>query len=217
MGFLNYDSPFMRVLRKIWAALIANFFFLLCCVPVVTAGMSLCSLYYVAEHHLKQDKGYAWSGFFRCFRQNWRQTLPAGAVIVVVAAVFWFDIRILRAVLEQGNSLGNLYILFYILLALLLVYAIWLFAMIARFENTLSVFLKNAAILMLRHLPVSLLILVVTAVFSMIMYVVPLTALVFPVLALWLLSAPLEKVFSRYAPEENGDGDEGEDGTEEGS
>ena len=213
MGFLNYDGPLMTALRKIGSILIANFLFLLCCLPVFTAGDSLCALYYTIETNLKRDKSYPWQAFFKCFRQNARHALPAGAVLAAIAAVFLLDIRLLRYFAEQGRAIGNIYVIFYILLAVLLVYAVWLFSMMARFDNNLRAYLSNALLLMLRHLPASLLVLALAAAFAVIMYILPISVLICPTLAVWLMSAPLEGVFARYFPErpEDGTTDESEE------
>lgn len=202
LGFLNYDGPLMTLLRKIGCCLIANALFLLCSVPLFTAGASLCSLYYVVEKNLKRDRSYPWRAFFACFRRNWRQTLPAGAVIAGIGVVFFLDVQILRMMAERGSLIGNLYVVFYLLGAVLLVYAVWLFAMIARFENSLRGCLRNACILMLRHLPTSILVLLLWGFFGAVIYILPLSLLICPALAAWLSSAFLERCFAGYLTEE---------------
>ena len=214
VGFLSYDGLLMTALRKIGSILIANFLFLLCCVPVFTAGDSLCALYRTIQVNLKRNESYPWRAFFSCFRQNAKKALPAGALLAVLAGLFLLDTVLLRAMAERGAAIGNIYVLVYILLCALLVYFIWLFAMMASFENTLRRYLANALLLMLRHLPASLAILLLAAVFAVIVYVLPVSVLICPTLALWLMSAPIEGVFDRYRPEIPEDGAAEEDASE---
>ena len=63
MGFLNYDGPLMTALRKIGSILIANFLFLLCCIPVFTIGPSIAGLCTVARGMPRGD----WPPVIRSF------------------------------------------------------------------------------------------------------------------------------------------------------
>lgn len=202
MDLMRYDSPVMTFFRKTGGVVILNFLFLLGCLPVITAGTSLCALYYAAQKNLSHDRSYPWTAFLDCFRQNLRQTVPIGCGLLGIFALFAADSRLFWGFLENGNAVGRLYLLCLFVDALVIVYSVWVFALIARFQNTVRRVLKNAALLMMRHLLVSIVILAMIVVFGMLMYLLPLTVMICPALMVWLMSLSLEKVFAMYMNEE---------------
>ena len=120
MKLFDYDGPLMSLIRKLWSILAAGVLFLIFCVPVFTAGASFTALYDVTERNLKNDRGYVARGFLESLRRNLRQTLPAGAVIAAVMILFEMDVRLMKAFLENGHAIGNMYILFRVFQILLL-------------------------------------------------------------------------------------------------
>lgn len=204
MKLFDYDGPLMSLIRKLWSILAAGVLFLIFCIPVFTAGASFTALYDVTERNLKNDRGYVARGFFESIRRNWRQTLPAGAVIAAVLLLFEMDVRLMRAFLENGRAIGNMYILFRVFQILLLLYSVWVFAQIACFENGLKQILKNALVLSIRHLGTSVLMALLITAGAVVIWIMPVSVLIVPVLVAWFLTALLGPVFRKYSGEEGG-------------
>ena len=204
MKLFNYDGPLVTLIRKLWSILIAGILFLIACIPVFTAGASFTALYDVTERNLKNDRGYAAGGFIESLRKNWRQTLPAGAVIAAVLAVFEADIFLMKEFLHNGHAIGNMYILFRVLQCLLLIYSVWVFTQIACFENSMKQILKNALVLAVRHLGASICIALLLAAGAVVIWILPISVLIVPVLVTWFLTALLGPIFRRYSNEEGG-------------
>ena len=198
MKLFNYDGPFMTLLRKLWGILGAGILFLLLCIPVVTAGLSFTALYTVTEKNLKNNRGYIASGFADAVRKNWRQALITGAALTAVLLVFEVDVYILQIFLGNGHMIGNMYVLIRVFQVLLIVYGIWVFAQIAVYENTLKQILKNGVILMLRHLLVSVALLLLTVFGAVVIWIMPVSVLFMPVVVTWLMTALLGTVFEKY-------------------
>ena len=112
--------------------------------------------------------------------------------------MFEADVSILKAFLENGHMIGNMYVLIRIFQILLIVYGIWVFAQIAVYENTLRQILKNGVILMLRHLLVSFAIFLLLVFAAVVIWILPFSILFMPVVSTWLMTALLEKVFEKY-------------------
>ena len=207
MKLFQFDGPLMTLLRKLWSIIIAGVLFLVCCIPVFTAGASFTALYEVTEKNLKNDRGYVLRGFIDSLRENWRQTLPAGAVFAAVFLLLETDVRLMKAFLENGHDFGNAYILFRVFDVLLFAYAVWVFTQIACFKNRLRQILKNALLLSVRHLGASVLILLLAAAGAAIIWVMPVTVVIMPVLVTWFITAILSPVFGRYSdkPAETGE------------
>ena len=198
MKLFEFDGPFMTLLRKLWGILAVGMLFLLLCVPVVTAGLSFTAMYTVVEKNLKNNRGYVASGFLDAVKKNWRQALIAGTALAAALLVFEADVSILKAFLENGHMIGNMYVLIRIFQILLIVYGIWVFAQIAVYENTLRQILKNGVILMLRHLLVSFAIFLLLVFAGVVIWILPFSILFMPVVSTWLMTAILEKVFEKY-------------------
>ncbi len=198
MKFLEFDGPFMTLLRKLWGILAVGMLFLLLCIPVVTAGLSFTAMYTVIEKNLKNNRGYVASGFLNAVKKNWRQALITGTVLTIVLFVFEADVRILQALLENGHMIGNMYVLIRAFQILVILYGVWVFAQIAVYENTLRQILKNALILMVRHLQVSFALLVLIVFAAVVIWVLPVSAVFMPVVSTWLMTALLAKVFEKY-------------------
>ncbi len=198
MKLFDYDGVLMSLLRKLWGIVAAGLLFLLLCIPVVTAGLSFTALYSVAEKNLKNNRGYVFSCFADAVKKSWRQGLAAGAMLTAVLLVFEADVRILYVFLEHGHPAGNMYVLIRILQVLFIVYGLWVFAQIAVYENSLKQIMKNAVILMVRHLGVSIALLLLLTFTVVVIWILPFTILIMPPVSVWLMTALLEKVFSRY-------------------
>ena len=198
MKFLEFDGPFMTLLRKLWGILAVGMLFLLLCIPVVTAGLSFTAMYTVIEKNLKNNRGYVVSGFLNAVKKNWRQALITGTVLAIVLFVFEADVRILKVLLENGHMIGNMYVLIRAFQILVILYGVWVFAQIAVYENTLRQILKNALILMVRHLQVSFALLVLIVFAAVVIWVLPVSAVFMPVVSTWLMTALLAKVFEKY-------------------
>ena len=201
MKLFDYDGPIMSLLRKLWAILCSGLLFLAACIPVFTAGASFTALYDVTERNLKNDRGYVAGGFIESLRKNWKQTLPAGAVIAAVLIVFELDINVMKAFLENGRAIGNMYILFRIMQALLLVYSVWVFAQIACYENSMKQILKNSLVFSIRHLGVSICIGLLLIAGGVVIWILPISVVIVPVLITWFMTALLDPVFKRYSGE----------------
>lgn len=201
MKLFDYDGPIMSLLRKLWAILCSGLLFLAACIPVFTAGASFTALYDVTERNLKNDRGYVAGGFIESLRKNWKQTLPAGAVIAAVLIVFELDINVMKAFLENGRAIGNMYILFRIMQALLLIYSVWVFAQIACYENSMKQILKNSLVFSIRHLGVSICIGLLLIAGGVVIWILPISVVIVPVLITWFMTALLDPVFKRYSGE----------------
>lgn len=201
MKLFDYDGPLMTLLRKLWSILVAGILFLLCCLPLFTAGASFTALYDVTERSLKRSRGYVASGFFASLKENWRQTLPIGAVIAAVLLVFEWDVYILKLFLAQGNAVGNMYVLIRVLQVLIILYAVWVFAQISRFHNSVKQILKNALLLGIRHLGATAGVFLLLVFGGVVIWILPVSVLVMPVLVTWFITERLGRVFANYEEE----------------
>ena len=60
----------MSFLSKLADLMILNVITLICCVPIVTVGASLSSMYYVLLRLRQEETSFVTKDFFHAFRQN---------------------------------------------------------------------------------------------------------------------------------------------------
>lgn len=183
-SLLNYDNPFIQLLCRIGDLMIANFLFCVCCLPVVTAGASLCGL-------LKVVQGFSLGGepgilrtFFRAFRDNFRQATIAWLALLLLAASFGCDLLI-GQIYFSGAALAVLRGVVVVLALAVLAVASYLFPLLVRYENSLMEHCRNACILTILKLPRTLAMTAMNAAPFLLAWFMPVSFL--KTLAVWLI------------------------------
>ena len=200
--------------------LLLNFLCILCCIPVVTAGASITALYYVTLKMARDEESYIARSFFRSFKQNFKQATIINIIMLLTAAVLFIDLRIARA--GSGamyKGLFSLFIAFALIYAMILLY---IYPILSKFFNSVKNTFVNAFLMSVRHLPLTLLMLVISAsplllmwLFAYVSYAQFTSILImlfilmgFSTLAYWK-SKIFVKIFDNYIPkdenEENGE------------
>lgn len=102
---LKTDNPVFSFMGKLGHVVLLNVIWLLCCLPVVTAGASTTALFYVARKIAVDEDYRVCRDFFRSFKANWKQTtvlwIPLLAALAVAASNLWIG-------LHTDSGLGNL-------------------------------------------------------------------------------------------------------------
>ncbi len=150
MRWLVNENNFLHVgLMKIWDIVLANLLFILCSVPLVTIGPAFTALYHCTLRMVKGNNEGTFKTFFRAFRQNFRQSLVVWLFTVAAAAVLYNNILFL---MEMPGSLANILLYVMVIFALLLaVISLYIYPVIAAFEGTVSMHLKNAFVFAGKH------------------------------------------------------------------
>jgi uncharacterized membrane protein YesL len=94
----QYENPFFQGLLKLVGLISLCAAFLLCCLPVFTAGASFAALYESIEKNMKHDRSYPLQAFFTAFRSNFRRTTLCFLVILAAAAVYLVAVGCFRVV-----------------------------------------------------------------------------------------------------------------------
>lgn len=156
--FLDMDSPVMRILNRVGDLMIMNFLMIFCCLPVITAGAAFTAMHYVLLKIVRGQEGYLIKGFFKSFKENFRQATLIWLLMLLVIAVYVGDSLIFNySALTFPKPLVIAIVAVAILLAMM---AVYVFPLQARFENSVKNTLKNAMILAFANLPKTLLMLV---------------------------------------------------------
>lgn len=207
-NLFNMDNPLFQTLGKLADLMILNLVFLICCIPVVTIGASLTALNYVTLKLAEKEEGYIVKGFFKSFKENFKQSTIIWLIMLVVGIVLGLDIYIM----SQGT--GTFYKVFNILLLILvfvyyMVYT-YVFPILARFYNTTKATFKNALIMSIADFPRTLIMMVIP-VAAVIITVFNSYTLMYGILV-WIMFGFsmvafvnclfMKKVFAKYMPKD---------------
>ena len=145
------ENPLMQTLSIIADMLVLNLLTLICSLPIVTAGAAVTAMNAVVIRVLRQEEGSSIAlSFFRAFRENLKKGCLFGLLLVVAAALLYFDYLAASAYcppLRFGVAA---------IAVLVLALAIYCFALLARYENSLWASIRNAAMLAVGFFPKTL-------------------------------------------------------------
>lgn len=203
------DGPIFSTLSRLLDLMILNVLWMVCCLPIVTIGPATTAMYTVLFKMREKKDDTIIGQFFRALRGNFRQAFPAGLLLVAVGIVLMMDFRVVF--FDSSFTLQWLRWLFWVVLTAAAAYFSWLFPLIAKFENDLRGMLRNARLMMLRHLPVTVIITFLNLLPVLLAYFNPYLTL-WNMLLFWLFlgfgliafvnSLLLYRVFYRYFSQE---------------
>ena len=201
--FLNPDNALMITMTQITDCIFLSLFFLIGCVPVVTAGASFAALYDATFRGFRKGDKHCWGRFLQVYKTNWKAS-------VVPTLVFLFCISALtKTLIALWNSAvaGNIGWMLFSGLTFVGVLVIGilsvLFPLLSRFENSLSGLLKNTVFLAMANMPRTLALGLLNTVSGLlcVFFILPLFFL--PSLAALIGSLFLEPMFKPYMPSED--------------
>ncbi len=149
--FFDMDSPVMRFLNRVGDLMILNFLMIVCCIPIITAGAAFTAMHYVLLKIVRGEEGYLIRGFFKSFRSNFKQATLIWLMMLLVVVIYIGDIWIIN---YSGLVFPKALVIAVVAVAiLLLLIAVYVFPVLARFENSVKNTLKNAMLLAFANLP----------------------------------------------------------------
>lgn len=185
MKLFNLDSPLMQALGKMADLLLLNMLALLCCIPIITIGASLTALHYMALKMARDEECYIARGFFKSFIQNFKQATLIWLLMLLVVVVLVGDFIIMNNSGVEINTAIRVIITVFALFVFC--GSIYVFPVLAKFDNTIWRTIKNAFLMSIMQLPKTVL--------MVILYISPAVFLVFfyqltPFVFLFGLSVP---------------------------
>lgn len=193
MKLFHYDGPLGQFMLRLWELLLLNIICILFCIPVITSGASLTAVSYVTLRMAEGREDSVSCSFLRSFKENLVQSTVLAAILTFTGLLLYLDARyIFVRRLMTGTPENTADTLITAVLAVILVMALlfylmtllYVFAVQARFRGTVYSALRNASLMSVRHLPVTLLLILMDALF----YLIAVRYL--PWLLLWCCSGP---------------------------
>ena len=164
-SLFDINSPLMQGLSKVADIIILNILFMICCVPIFTIGAALTALHTVTMKLVRDEEGGIVKEFFRAFASNFRQATVIHLFFLLIAGLVFVDLWFVLYSVESHGAMS--YILFGVA-AMLGVFSIlmlmYVYPLLAKFENSIKRTLQLAFILSIRHLPTTILLVAITAI-----------------------------------------------------
>lgn len=202
MGNLfNFDNPFFRTINKLVDVVWLNIIFVVFSLPVFTIGASVTAMMSVTMKMARDKEGYMWQGFWKAFKQNFKQSTIIWLLVILVSVVLGTDIYFFSNVEASYGKLLQALMMALSFIALCTV--AYVFPLQAQFENTIKQTVKNAFFMAIRHLPWTILLVVILAVCGVLIWLFLPIAVFFGFgLTAFLVSYIYNHIFVRYIPEE---------------
>ena len=200
-GFFDPNGKMMDLLWKPVHIMFLNLLWVLFSLPIVTIGASTTALYSVLIKMRNNKEGKLLRDFWDAFKGNFRQATIIWLMILLAAFVFTTDITFF---LNMGGLFGMAAAMLFVGLDVaLVVMSLYVFPILAVFENPILKTVKNALLLPPRHLgwTVVLLALAILTAIGVFLYW-PLSGWFAFGLAAFICAWIFDKIFRRYYPKE---------------
>lgn len=202
-NLFNYENGVMRTINAIADSLVLGILWVFCSLPVFTIGASSAAFYYAYNKCICQKTDYVFRTFFAGFRSNFKQATQIWLIVLGISLVLGADWYLLRLIENTTPLVPVIRTLLVAAMAAVIVWALYLFAYLSRFENTVRHILKNCALIAIAHMPRSLLLLVLFFLCAVGFVSFPLLNVLIPPVYMFFLNRILEPVFQKYIPSDD--------------
>lgn len=198
----SMDTPFFRAMSMIGDFMLLNLIWLVCSLPIITIGASTTALIYTGMHLAKGRDGYVIPKFWKSFRQNMVQSTIIYLILLAVGAAIgysaWYWIN------QEGMLAIALVIITGGVLIFYLIEVLFVFAVQAKFSNTIGNTMKNALIMGIQNFPITILCLVGWGLLFGLNYMFPIANVLTLVVGVgaygWVLGLFYNVAFRKYLP-----------------
>jgi uncharacterized membrane protein YesL len=192
------DTKFARFMNTLADVLCIGILWLICSVPLVTAGASATAAYYAMAKSVRCGEGRPSKEFFHSFRMNFRQTLPLTIVLELAALTLAVDLIYLWG--NENSQNDAIFVVLVLVAFVLLALSVYLFPLLSRFDKTNLSLVRTGFVISFRYFPLTLGIAAVILAAGIGMYLMPWAVLVIPGVYMYVLTFPMERVLRKLAP-----------------
>lgn len=166
-GFFSTDSKLYKFMSKLTDLVKLNIMWLVFSIPIVTLGISTIAAYSVALKMAEGEEGYIGRDFLKAFKENLKQGIPMSFITLLCAWAVYLDFQIYRAVEENAF----VFLIIGIITAYVFTFSLlYVYPLLARYENTILNSLKNSFRISMKYFLRSLLLLFLSALEIVIMF-----------------------------------------------
>jgi uncharacterized membrane protein YesL len=149
--FFDSNNPLMVFLSRLVDLAVLNILTVFTSMLIVTAGGAMTAMNHVLLHLLRKDETYVTRMFWTSFKENFRQGIPEGLLVVATAIVTAVDMWALHG--SESKTATLMMIVITIIAMFLAATFVYMFALQSRYENTVRGTVINAFRLAIGNLP----------------------------------------------------------------
>lgn len=153
------DGKIYSWMERFYQVLLLNIIFIITCLPLITIGAATAAAYGTTYKLIDHREGILYKEYLHQFKQNF---IPATKAWFSMVFIILGSIGVLPYIRPFIINNRIAYYLIMVLVALIILTTLYLFPLIARFENTVVNAAINAMMLSLKHLSTSILLFFVT-------------------------------------------------------
>ena len=200
MNLFDIDNRFFRFVSKLTNIILLNILWLIFSIPIITTGAATSAVYYVTLKMVRDEEGYIIKDFLKAFKQNFKQGVILEFVLLLVGIILYADIRFFWL---HESMFSYFFIIILAIVCVLYIFTlIYIFPITARYSNKLSLNLKNAVIMSLKNLKISIVMTVLLIVMLYGFYVSVPIMIIFPFIAVsgyaYVGSILFRGIFEKY-------------------
>ena len=204
---MNPDGRVMSFLARLGDMFILNILYVVCCIPIITIGAATTALYYNTLKMAENRESYVWKEFLRTFKENFKQATVIWMIILVIGAVLVADFFVMGGIGSQALASVTAIVVIVVGIFLILM-GVYVFPVLARFDNSVKNIMKYALLMAIRHLPSTIVILAIHSV-PLLLAFASLEAFIKGLLPVLLFTASVlayfesklfSRIFSNYYP-----------------
>ena len=200
MNIFDPDSKFSQIMSVVFDYLKLGFLFLIFSIPVITAGAAATGAMFVGMKIARGEAPKLWEPFWQSFRQNFRQATIATLAIIALFAILgfdWYQLFQMESTMPVRIARG---LVFIVALAVMMA-AIYIFPVLARFEVTGRQLVRNAVTFGIMNFTNNLLILAIILAGLWLMDnvypILPVVVAALPAIIIWLMSSLCARSFAK--------------------
>ena len=203
-GLFSIENPVWRFVNKLLHVLLLNVLWIVCSLPLFTMGAATTAVYYVTLKMVRDEEGYTIKSFFDAFKTNFKQATAIWLILIVIGAFIGADLTVyMRS--SSISIFGMILMAAFFAVAVVYIFEhIYVFSLLARFDNTVWGTMKNAFLMSIRHLPYSILMVASNVILTAIGFLAfpPILLFGLPLMA-FVNSLFLVRIFDRYQIKED--------------
>ena len=151
-NLFNLDGPILQFINKIVYIVYLNILWFVCCIPIVTIGASTTALFYVTLKMAKNEEGNITKSFFHSFKDNLKQGTKIWLILLSLGIILGIDGYVLYHIRFENIFWTLCMAVFFVAAAAYAIVLMYIFPLLARFDNTVGAMFKNALFIGIRFL-----------------------------------------------------------------
>ncbi|MDF2608794.1 MAG: hypothetical protein K0R92_268 [Lachnospiraceae bacterium] len=197
-NFFNLDNGVFAFLGKLWDVIMLGIIYAIICIPIITIGPATTALYYTTVKVIRRERGYLMKEFFHSFKMNFK----SGLIVSIILGIFYIIMYADRTFAKNlGGTYGYLLMAFFNAIAFIIIgVTIYIFPVLSRFKMNIRELYKTAFFMTIKHLPTTLLLMIMIGLFAFMCYIFNLLIIFTPGILALSCSFLLERIFKKYMP-----------------